>query len=440
MAIPKRILYVEDNPNNRTLVRRALEVRGYEIIDAEDGLTGVRLARELLPDLVLMDMDIPGLNGFEATTRLRGLAETQHIPVVALTASVSREERERCLAAGCNGFISKPVGIRELQDQVDRFLAGHEERITPQRRGELLAEYSQQLVVRLETQIRELQRANAALAKIDRLKSDFLVLASHELRTPLTVIKGYGALLALDLSQESAQRQMMLSAIARGADRLDEVVDEMLEVSEIETGNLDIHPETVDLAPLLLQSVEHMRERIAEAGRNLTLAYEAAPNGLPVNGDAARLRRAFENVIGNAVKYTPDSGQITINTVTLDEPPPSSSARGLPGPRSTANAAVPARFVDVCISDTGIGVPLSEQELIFEKFYVIEDTDYHSTNQMAFMGGGVGLGLAIVKGTIEAHGGRVWVESAGRDAANCPGSRFHLLLPVVRAISRPTPP
>jgi CheY-like chemotaxis protein len=122
-----RRLYIEDGADYRRLVRHALQADGYDMLEAEDGLAGIQVARAEQPDLILMDMELPDLTGLEVTTRLRSLAETRDVPIVALTASMQTTDRERCLAAGCNGFLNKPIGLDELRRQVGDFLAGKRE-------------------------------------------------------------------------------------------------------------------------------------------------------------------------------------------------------------------------------------------------------------------------------------------------------------------------
>jgi signal transduction histidine kinase len=132
----------------------------------------------------------------------------------------------------------------------------------------------------------------------------------------------------------------------------------------------------------------------------------------PIEADAPRLHQLFSNIIGNAVKYTPDGGRVEITARLLE-----------------AEGSRPA-FVEVVVSDTGVGIDLEDQERIFDKFYRVESPELHSTSKTRFMGAGPGLGLTIAKGIAEAHSGRIWVESPGYDPVQCPGSQFHILLPI----------
>lgn len=119
----ERILYIEDNPENRMLVRRVLMAEGYELFDAADGPTGLRVADENLPDLILMDINLPELDGYEVTSRIKMVPKLAHIPIVAMTANVMKGDKEKSLAAGCDGYIQKPIDIDLLPEQVAKFLS-----------------------------------------------------------------------------------------------------------------------------------------------------------------------------------------------------------------------------------------------------------------------------------------------------------------------------
>ena len=118
----KRILYIEDNPDNRLLIRRVLQAEGYEILEAVDGQSGLQRAAEVQPDLILMDINLPEIDGYEVTARLKQLPGLSRIPIIAVTANVMKGDREKTLAAGCDGYIQKPIDIDLLPDQIERFL------------------------------------------------------------------------------------------------------------------------------------------------------------------------------------------------------------------------------------------------------------------------------------------------------------------------------
>jgi len=117
------VLYIEDDFQNRVLVRRVLEASGFSILEAENGTTGLQVAQKHVPDLILIDINLPEMDGYEVTSRLKGMAALAHVPIVALTANVMKGDREKTLAAGCDGYIQKPIDVDLLPEQINRFLA-----------------------------------------------------------------------------------------------------------------------------------------------------------------------------------------------------------------------------------------------------------------------------------------------------------------------------
>ena len=162
-----KILYIEDNAENRLLVRRVLETEGYLVLEAEDGISGIRKAKSEQPDLILMDIMMPGLDGREVTTRLRGVPHLEKIPIIALTASVMRGDRERAVAAGCDGYLQKPIDVDRLPDQIEEFLKGKRESLSPEEEVQYLREHNKRLAERLEQKVERLtdiSEANKRLA------------------------------------------------------------------------------------------------------------------------------------------------------------------------------------------------------------------------------------------------------------------------------------
>ena len=119
-----RVLYIEDNPDNMILVKRVLEIEGYEVISAENGAEGLAKALKNPPDIIITDINLPDIDGYEVTNNLRREEATAHIPIVAMTANVMRRDRKNVFDAGCNGYITKPINVDELPDQIESFLKG----------------------------------------------------------------------------------------------------------------------------------------------------------------------------------------------------------------------------------------------------------------------------------------------------------------------------
>ena len=402
------ILYIEDDPDSRRLVQRILESEGYIVTQAEDGLSGLRVARRLHPDLILIDTKIAGMTGFEVATRLKEQSETRDIPIVALTAASLNSDRERALVAGCDGFIPKPIDVDALPHLVARFLSGARERVTNEVRLQRLEEYNQVLVSRLEAALTELQKAHAELRRLDRMKKDFVLLASHDLRTPTALIYGYINLLKMELDNLAVDERLgeMIDRISTATRRLNEVVEAIVNVSLIDSRKIDITPQPLNLYQVVEAVVQELQPVVKQRNQHLeTRDLSALPE---IQGDANYLRRALSNLVDSAIKHTPDGGTISLDAHREHE------------------------ALHITVSDTGIGIDPDEQVHIFDKFYILESTTDRLSERGTFVSGGLGLGLTVAHDIIAAHGGRIWIESEGRHAAHLPGSRFHVLLPITR--------
>jgi signal transduction histidine kinase len=410
------IVYIEDDTASRMLVQRVLGNKGFEVHVASNGLDGIAIVREKRPQLILTDINLPDMDGREITTRLRSLPHFSDVPIVALTANIGPGNRELALAAGCNGFLTKPIDVASFPKQVEDYLKGRDEKLKPAEHREHLQKHAQNLVARLESKVRELEEANQRLRELDKMKSDFIVLVSHEMRTPLTLISGYTHLLEENMKQQ-AGGQIPATAVAgiaegltQGVARMREVINEIISVSRIASGTLDLAIGPVQIGILVENLIEDFTQVCQE--RNLTLHVGDLKKIPIIEGDGARIKIAFENILGNAIKYTPDGGHVYLVGRHIGD------------------------TIDLIVKDTGIGIPPDEHRHIFKQFYVLGSIEHHSTSKSAFQGGGLGLGLAIAKGIVEAHNGRIWVESEKRDPKTLPGSTFHILLPVKQSVSQ----
>jgi len=255
------------------------------------------------------------------------------------------------------------------------------------------------------------QQRTEILERLDRAKSDFISVTSHELRTPLTLLRGYGQMLGDEAAvKASAPLITMVNGILAGADRLHAIVDSMLDVAKIDNRVLELNYTSFSLQALLRLVCEDLKGALAE--RSLTI--EQGLQDLPhIEADLDSLRKMFNELVGNAVKYTPDGGKIAV------------SGRVLP-----TGAVLDDDSVEIVVSDTGVGIDPQIQELIFTKFYRTGPVATYSSSKTRFMGGGPGLGLSIAKGIAEAHGGIIWAESPGFDERLYPGSKFHIILPL----------
>ncbi len=269
-------------------------------------------------------------------------------------------------------------------------------------------------LMRLNTELRSARRAleksNRDLERLDRTKSDFISIASHELRTPLTVIKGYTEMLLEDTTLDPNFVQVIRN-VHQNTLRLHEIMDSMFNLAQIDARSMKLNLQYVDVGVLLEEVCRAQEKAIRERKQTITLNLPSLPR---VKGDPHSLRKVFEHLVQNAIKFTPNDGRITITGHI----------------QQVSTGDLPHGGIELIFSDTGIGVDPNYREIIFTKFYQPGDPGKHSTSKTRFRGGGSGLGLALSKGIVEAHGGRIWVESPGYDEFHFPGSQFHVILPL----------
>ena len=273
-----------------------------------------------------------------------------------------------------------------------------------------LASTFDEMTERLQQHTAELEKTNKMLAQIDETKGSFIQVSAHELRTPLTLINGYAQML-----QKKAANDPELEALSQGIldgyGRMSSVVNNMLDVSKIDNQILKITPGAVQMGLVIMQLQKEFK--VALKKRNLII--EAVDlHSLPLlEADPELIKKAFYHLIINAIKYTPDGGLITVS-----------------GKEILNNTEEATKLVEIIVEDTGIGIAEEHQDLIFDKFYQTGEVLLHSSSKTNFKGGGPGLGLSIAQGIIEAHHGKVWVESPGCDETTCPGAKFYIHLPL----------
>lgn len=259
----------------------------------------------------------------------------------------------------------------------------------------------------------DLTGQNERLEIMDRVKSDFITIASHELRTPLTQVKGYTDILAV-MNQEKSltpeQTREIIGHINRASLQLETLITAMLDASQLDAEGIQLSYVQTTLETILRLSLEPLTAAMKD--RRIAFEMEGVRDLPSLEVDFKRLVQAFTNIIGNGMKYTPDNGRIVVSAAlqpSIDES---------------------EQFIEVVIRDSGIGIDPQYHELIFEKFFRIGSTQLHSTGNTKFKGAGPGLGLPIAKGVVEAHNGRIWVESEGEDEERLPGTEVHIILPL----------
>jgi signal transduction histidine kinase len=415
------ILYIEDDPGSRTLVERTLRFAGYRVLTAERGLLGIDLARRELPDLILTDINLPDIGGREIATTLRADPRFAETPIVALTAQGMTGQREMSMVAGITGFLLKPLDVEHLPSQLQFYLGGGQDRIESDLLGQAQKNYTQEVAVRLENRIRELEKFNEDLRRLDNVKDAFINITAHELRTPLTLLIGYNRLLMENpalraiLAQDDGSR-MLVEGMSQAITRMQAIINEILTTSRIINNRLELSISPVNITEVIQRAVAFYQQAIKDRRMNITLALAGAPSRMLADWDLTEL--VMRNLIGNAIKFTPDNGTITVTVTPLVGS----------GPEDTN--------IQISVKDTGIGIPREAMDKIFERFNTTNDHMLHSTSKTAFRGGGIGLGLAVCKGVVEAHGGTIQAISPGFDPDRPPGSEFIVIMPLMAAGKR----
>ncbi len=415
-AIKRTILYIEDDPASRSLVERTLSHAGYRVLVAERGLDGIDIARRETPDLILTDINLPDLSGREITTTLRSETRFKTTPIVALTAQAYNEHRALTMAAGVNGYLTKPIDVEALPGRVEFYLDGGSDFIDQETLTQAKTQYTQEIVARLETQIRDLEKTNSELLRLDKMKDTFIQLTAHELRTPLTLVYGYSRLIEDAPQIKSIIRadeglNTLMNGLQDAIKRMQDIINEILTISRIMTNQIDLSIGPINPGAVMEKVVTNVQDVLRVRPVNIHFDRSKWPEKMRADSDMLGL--AFANLISNSIKYTPDGGNIYLTATATEQQ------------------------VRISVKDTGIGVAKEEQVRIFERFHTAGDTQLHSTSKTAFRGGGLGLGLSVCQGIIEAHGGKIWVESPGFDPDKLPGSEFIVELPVVAVYRKP---
>jgi signal transduction histidine kinase len=268
--------------------------------------------------------------------------------------------------------------------------------------------HSHELDIHIADLSQDFNHKHSSLERLEKSKSDFISIAAHELKTPLTLMEGYSAMLRDILRQKKIFDEhifLLIDGMDSGSRRLREIISDMIDVSLIDNDMLSLNLQPTWLYKVLERIFQEVEDVIELRQLSFRLHRFSGDDVLAYYDDE-RLFQALYNVISNAIKYTPDGGKINVDGRKLQD------------------------FIEIVIIDNGIGIDPMDQGIIFEKFQPIGDVAFHSSGKLKFKGGGPGLGLPIAKGIIEAHGGRIWAESEGYDENRCPGSTFHVLLPI----------
>lgn len=383
------ILVVDDNASNVELLREILTHDGYSRIRGEtDPRKVIGLCEAEHYDLLLIDIRMPHMSGFELMEKLRPVFGNDYVPILVLTAQTDQETRRKSLELGANDFLTKPFIAWELLHRVRNMVE-----IRMLYRSTI--QQNKELELRVAERTAELSEALAAAQQADRAKLDFLSVMSHELRTPLNSIIGFADVLAAESMGKLGHPDYMeyVKLIEESGKSLLTMVNNILDFTRGSTGSIELAESDVNLPALLTTCVELLRPK-AEPKRLTVTVRPSAP--FRIRGDHRRLREMLLNVLDNAVKFTPAEGFVF--------------------------AAIERRptAVAVVVSDTGTGIGPDMLGRIFNPFTQAE-------RSLVRQHEGIGLGLPIVRRFAELHGGSIELESEpGR------GTTVTILLPTSR--------
>jgi signal transduction histidine kinase len=391
-AIRARILLADDNADMRAYIQRILEKNGHQVALVKNGREALEaIAAGPLPDLVLTDVMMPDTDGFTLLKTLRASEATRDLVVILLSARAGPEARVEGLAAGADDYMVKPFDARELVARIDGAInLSHQRRASAAREAALQAEMMAEERVR-ELEITAHKQAEEELREASRRKDEFLAMLAHELRNPLAPISAAAQLIGMARLSEERLRHTS-GVIARQVSHMTALIDDLLDVSRVTRGLVDIERTPQDVRNVVFHAIEQVRPLI-ESKRH-RLITDLAPDVGSVMGDQKRLVQIISNLLNNSAKYTPDGGRITVRT----------ELRG--------------DDVELVVEDNGAGIAPGLQSAVFELFSQAERTPDRTQ-------GGLGLGLALVKNLVELHGGTVCCHSDGIGM----GSRFTVTLP-----------
>ena len=350
---------------------------------------------------------------------------------IVITQKMTEEEEDRVLRVGGRGDVVGEMGLIQSAPRAATVRTTTECTVLEMEKEdfETILSRSPRMAIDLiritldrlrandQRMIKDLQKTNKVLRQLDRNKLEFIMIAAHELRTPLTVLNGYvNVMRSFPETQTNTALADVTDGILKGTNRMHKVVNMMLDLTRIGSESLKVASEPVPLKRIINDLVLDLEQTTAERNIHFSVTYaEGTPE---IKGDPPLIQKALYQLMVNAIKYTPDGGKILITTrpSVMEDNSPS---------------------LEIAVRDRGIGIDAEHQDLIFEKFYQVGAVALHSSGKTTFKGGGPGLGLALVRGVARAHGGKVWVESAGHDEVNFTGSTFYLMLPL--SPPNPTP-
>jgi signal transduction histidine kinase len=391
------ILIVDDEPKNLTVLETVLDDPSYRLVRAGSGEEALLalMANEFA--VLVRDVRMPGMTGFELAQMVKQRKKTAHVPIIFLTAYYNEDQHIlEGYGSGAVDYLHKPVNAAVLRSKVAVFAELHRTSRALEAANRALVELNETLDGRVTERTLALQASDAQLREANRRKDEFLATLAHELRNPLAPVRN--AVQVLRLKGLAPELQWSTELIDRQVQAMSRLIDDLMDVSRINQGRIELRRLRVDLASILSDAVETSRPLIEEYDHDLLVTMPEQK--LMLDADPTRLAQAFMNLLNNAAKYTDRGGRIEVNA------------------RREGNEVV------VTVADSGIGISPERLDSVFEMFSQVETALERSR-------GGLGIGLSLTQRLVEMHGGSVKARSAGLGR----GSEFLARLPLAAVLA-----
>ena len=375
------LLIVDDEERNIRLLKAMLMAKNYNLLEAGHGEEALRLVSETPPDMILLDVMMPQMDGFEVCRRLKEDGKTRAIPIIMVTALSEKQHRIKAMEVGADDFISKPVDYTELTIRVNSLLR--------------IKSYQDELSQSLQI----IAAKNAKMEELERVRDGLAHMIIHDLRNPLTAISAFLQLSIMDPGGLSEKNKERVERCIHFSQELERMIQNLLDISKMENGKMELNREKIILPDLITETLKRFAPTVEE--RQISLSFSGNDNLPPILIDRSIVKRVVTNLVDNAIRYTSKGGSIEVATHTTPD----------------------QETLCLEVKDSGMGIPPEYQEKIFNKF---EQVKLKKAGDRA---GSSGLGLTFCKMAIEAHGGKIGVESEGLGK----GCTFRIQLPVFHA-------
>ncbi len=358
------VFIIDDNPTNLAVLSNYLKDFGYRILVARNGDSALKKLQHVKPDIILLDVMMPGLNGFEVCELLKADEATKEIPVIFMTALSESENKVKGFQAGAVDYVTKPLHHEEVVARLSTHLRIRD------------------LTLSLQEQNERLQKMTDELAYLNASKDKFFSIVAHDLKSPFQALLGMSELLPMLAEKSSAaELKEMGEIIHRSAQNVFNLLQNLLQWSRLQMGRMDYEPTKIDLYELTQGNVDLLAEYAASKSVRL---LNDVPENLWVYADENMLNTVIRNLTSNAIKFTPVLGTVTIGAVKL--------------------ADENADLVEMSVADTGVGISQANINKLFQ--VGVNYTTLGTAKET-----GTGLGLIICKEMVEKNKGRIWIES-----------------------------